>query len=175
MQQQDLIKVVKAIDDIRLMLYPLVEQTSPEFAPKAGARADWNGEVLKFTIPDVPPVLFSKYTNLSEHWLGMISHAFFEHEIEAIRFDAAFCLIVIKAPSKKIWDVDNRAIKPIIDGIRYLRIVPDDNWKHLTYMVTGKIDNGKPETEVYVTGWGNMVNLLVKLGVDSWAKHVRTI
>jgi hypothetical protein len=176
---ENLREAVQAIDRARLLLYPILEEKVPEAAPKNGGKAEWDGEnrVLKFTFPDVPPPLFSRYTDLADYWRGMVARAFFSSGLNErhISFEYAFVLIVIMYSNHAFWDPDNRAIKPIIDAIRRLRLVSDDDWKHVTFMVTGKPGNGSVKTEVYVTDWRNMISILEMLDVKNWRQKSETL
>lgn len=178
--QKSLHQAIKAIETARLSLYPLIEDSKfPNVSPVNGGKAEWNrkSRVLKFHFADVLSPVFHRYEDTSDHWLGMMAHSFFENECaknnEEIYFENAFLLIVINFPTHAIWDVDSKSIKPIINGIRYLRIVPDDNWKNLTYMIAGRLEQGRPSTEMYITDWSNMVNLIDKLGVSNWHKRLQ--
>ena len=49
----------------------------------------------------------------------------------------------------KIWDADNRNVKPIHDGLIHGKIIRDDNIYCTCYMVQGYYSD-KPHAEVYV-------------------------
>lgn len=70
-----------------------------------------------------------------------------------LRFEKAFIVIALYLPYSLEWDPDNRAIKYIIDAVRYLRLVETDNWRHVSYAVTAEVDKENPRTEVYVVDW----------------------
>ncbi len=61
-----------------------------------------------------------------------------------------FTITIIKIyDDGKIWDVDNRNVKPIQDGLIHGKIIKDDNIYCSCYMVQGYYSD-KPYVEVYV-------------------------
>ena len=61
-----------------------------------------------------------------------------------------FVIVIIKIFDKmKVWDVDNRTVKPIQDGLVYGGIIKDDNLFNCCYMVQG-VSSSIPHIEVYV-------------------------
>ncbi len=61
-----------------------------------------------------------------------------------------FVIVIIKIYEKrKIWDVDNRTVKPIQDGLIHGEIIKDDNLFNCCYMVQGFYSD-TPHIEVFV-------------------------
>ena len=61
-----------------------------------------------------------------------------------------FVIVVIKIYDKrKIWDVDNRTVKPIQDGLIHGGVIKDDNLFNCCYMVQGAYSD-TPHIEVFV-------------------------
>lgn len=61
-----------------------------------------------------------------------------------------FVIVIIKIFDKtKVWDVDNRTIKPIQDGLVYGGVIKDDNLFSCCYMVQG-FHSDAPHIDVYV-------------------------
>ena len=61
-----------------------------------------------------------------------------------------FVVVIIKIYEKrKIWDVDNRTVKPIQDGLIHGGIIKDDNLFNCCYMVQGFYSD-IPHIEVFV-------------------------
>ena len=61
-----------------------------------------------------------------------------------------FVIIIIKIYDKeKVWDTDNRTIKPIQDGLVNAGVIKDDNFKNSCYMVQGFYSE-KPYIDVFV-------------------------
>ena len=61
----------------------------------------------------------------------------------------------------KIWDADNRNVKPIQDGLIYGKVIKDDNIYCSCYMVQGYYSN-RPHTEVYVIADDEITNIINK-------------
>ena len=62
--------------------------------------------------------------------------------------DAVF--IYIKIFDKILgWDVDNKYIKPVADGLILSHVISDDNITKMTYCVKGEYSE-TPHTEIYV-------------------------
>ena len=61
-----------------------------------------------------------------------------------------FTITIIKIyDDGKIWDTDNRNVKPIQDGLIHGKVIKDDNIYCSCYMVQGYYSD-KPYSEVYV-------------------------
>ena len=61
-----------------------------------------------------------------------------------------FVIIIVKIYDKeRIWDTDNRTIKPIQDGLVNAGVIKDDNFKSSCYMVQGFYSD-KPYINVFV-------------------------
>lgn len=65
------------------------------------------------------------------------------------KYDSVYLKFVIYLPAGN-WDVDNRPLKYIIDGIRHCGLIPDDSYKHVMYSVHGETDNKNPRVEIYI-------------------------
>jgi len=117
------------------------------------ADMSWDGKILRFTINDYPPrtnsLRKSTYDKVRELWQGYIIQAYRNSELN-LKFGNAHCLIKMYLPNKIIgWDVDNRTTSFIINALRYIHLIKDDDYTHLSYSVIGKISE-KPKTEVSV-------------------------
>lgn len=128
-----------------------------------GADVTWDGTVLRFVIPECPPHNKSITNNLREEleskWIGYMRYAYYKTDY-TIQFNKAMCFIVMYLPHHQPWDTDNRAVSYIINGIRYLRLIKDDDSKHLAYAVIGERSMEKPRTEIYLTEY---INIKIKL------------
>lgn len=61
-----------------------------------------------------------------------------------------FVIVIVKIYEKrKVWDVDNRTIKPIQDGLIHGGVIKDDNLFNCCYMVQGFYSD-TPHIEVFV-------------------------
>lgn len=64
-------------------------------------------------------------------------------------FYEKFVIVIIKIFDKrKVWDVDNRTVKPIQDGLVHGGVIKDDNLFNCCYMVQGFYSD-TPHIEVY--------------------------
>ena len=73
-----------------------------------------------------------------------------------------FVIIIVKIYDKeKIWDADNRTIKPIQDGLVNAGVIKDDNLKNSCYMVQGFCSD-KPYIDVFVLKAKNIVKFIDK-------------
>lgn len=149
------------IEMLRYDLYRLVEKNTNliednilhKIPITTNSNAYWNGQSIKIIIPEIIPkkTLSSKQWDekVSGYWIGCITNALRDLDLE-IKYLKAICLIVTYSPFKMRWDVDNRCYKFIIDGIRYSRILHDDDWKNMTVILAGSIDTQRPRTEVFI-------------------------
>lgn len=158
----------KQIEDMRMTLLENIDYQEIATAPELpGAVACLEKDVLKITVNECLPCIcnLKGAVRIRNHWLGMIRKALAGINI---RFTHALCVIIIYAPSPAVWDADNRAVKFIIDAMRYCRIVPDDTWDNLSYMVTGIADQKRPRTEVYVVEMGkNHTKNILNMALNS--------
>jgi hypothetical protein len=134
-----------------------------------GADVSWDGEVLKFVIPEAPPRLkeitsAEIYYELESKWIGYMRSAFFSKKF-SVKFEKAMCFVAIYLPYHHPWDVDNRLTTYILNGIKYLRIVKDDDSKHIAYSIMGERSPDSSRTEIYVIDYKKYVLKLVELGV----------
>lgn len=106
-----------------------------------------NGSYIKITINDILPraVGVSK-SSLENHWLGIMHKALKDIETQ---YKKILCVIKVFSPAH-YWDVDNRTYSIIINSLRYNKIIPDDKFNNLSFMVMGDIDKDNPRTEIYL-------------------------
>jgi hypothetical protein len=109
--------------------------------------------VIKVTIPElIPPYSVNTYDlnkKLRSRITGMVVKALFPLQGQ-IQINDALLLIVHFFPNKRISDLDNRANKYFIDGIRYSRLIPDDSWMHFSFMTMGALDKKRPHSDLYL-------------------------
>lgn len=102
---------------------------------------------IKVTVKDVlPRSVGLSHKALKEHWFSIMHYAFSKTNK---RFNKTMCVIKICHPGV-YWDVDNRAYQIIINSLRYNNIVPNDQYAHVSFMVTGETDRKNPRTEIYL-------------------------
>lgn len=82
-------------------------------------------------------------------------------EYQELFYDKCVMVIIKIYDDAKIWDVDNRNVKPIHDGLIHGRIIKDDNIYCSSYMVQGYYSD-EPHTEVYVIAADEITNIINK-------------
>ncbi len=98
-------------------------------------KAEVDNYILKIYIPErIPPI--KKGTNyIQKQIMQNVSRVV--RKYEELFYDK-FTMILIKIyDDGKIWDVDNRNVKPIHDGLIHRRVIIDDNIYCTCYMVQG--------------------------------------
>ena len=102
--------------------------------------------VLRITINDYLPRNRFVTSDVRDSWIGIIAKTLLDKDIH---FEKALCIIVNYLP-REGWDVDNRGYKIIIDALRYARVIQNDTFRELAFMVLGEVDLDNPRTEIYV-------------------------
>lgn len=98
-------------------------------------KANLKDNVLSLYIPEKLPNL--KNRSSYAHKQIILNIAEITKTYERLFYDK-FVIVVIKIFEKrKVWDVDNRTIKPIQDGLIHGGIIRDDNLFNCCYMVQG--------------------------------------
>ena len=106
-------------------------------------------EILKIHIPEVIP----KYKNINNYAYKNIMLNVMEKTKEyKDLFNKELVFVFIKVvESQKNIDIDNKFIKPIVDGLVLSKVIADDNIANMFYGVMGITNKRKnPYTEVYV-------------------------
>lgn len=98
-------------------------------------KATLEDNVLSLYIPEKLPNL--KNRSSYAHKQIILNIAEITKPYERLFYDK-FVIVVIKIFEKrKVWDVDNRTVKPIQDGLIHGGIIRDDNLFNCCYMVQG--------------------------------------
>jgi len=143
--KKSLFELYQSAVDTQLQLQPLLfqldEQAWDESIPGTpGAKAYVDRGVVWFNIPSVPPMMkgtsYRLQQDIRDRWMRWIVYAYVEAGIE-VSFDQALVVITIYTKGKHVWDTDNRSVHAILNGIRSCRLVTDDDWSHLSYLVRG--------------------------------------
>lgn len=121
-------------------------------------KAEFIDNVLKIYVPEVMP----SYKNLKTH-----THKRIQLNIAEITKNFAGKLsdeifIYIKVFDKILgWDIDNKYIKPIADGLILSGVIQDDNISKMFYCAKGEFSE-KPHTEIYIFDSKNITQFLNK-------------
>lgn len=110
-------------------------------------KATLEGNILKIHIPEKIPPIKKGINYTQKRIIDNISRI--TKSYERLFYDN-FTMVIIKIyDDGKVWDADNRNIKPIHDGLIYGKIIKDDNIYCSCYFVQGYYSD-KPHTEVFV-------------------------
>ena len=121
-------------------------------------KATLTDDILKIYVPEVMP----SYKNLKTH-----AHKKILLNIAEVtkKFEGQFkepVFIYIKIFDKIMgWDVDNKYVKPIADGLILSKVIQDDNMTKMSYCVKGEYSE-IPHTEIYVFDSKIVENFLEK-------------
>ncbi|MDD4804449.1 MAG: hypothetical protein PHN69_04675 [Candidatus Pacebacteria bacterium] len=116
---------------------------------------------VKITIKDILPVTSVLNKNdIKFHWLRLMHYALKDVKTQ---FKKVLCVVKIYSPAV-FWDTDNRAIKIVLDSLRYNKIIPDDRYQYMSYMVTGEQEKEGSRTEIYLFEYDqkDIINGLIK-------------
>ena len=113
---------------------------------KYKARKEKN--ILNIYIPEVLP----KYKNISSFSYKniMTNVAECTKEYKDLFQDKLTLVIIVVHEKQKNMDIDNKYVKPIVDGLATSGVIKDDNFSNMFYIAMGKNDTKKPYTEVFV-------------------------
>lgn len=117
--------------------------------------------ILKIYIPETLP----KFKNINNFAYKniMISTANAVKEYKGLFKDNLTFVLIIVHENQSDMDIDNKYVKPIIDGLVIQEVIQDDNINNMFYLVQGKNDTKKPYTEVFVMESKYMIEWIEKL------------
>ena len=124
-------------------------------------KAFLNDGILKIYIPETLP----KFKNISNFAYKniMISTAEAVKDYKGLFNDNLTFVLIIVHENQSDMDIDNKYVKPIIDGLVIQEVIQDDNINNMFYLVQGKNDTKKPYTEVFVMESKYMIEWIEKL------------
>jgi len=112
-------------------------------------KAEVDNDILKIYIPEVIP----KYKNINNFAYKNIMYNVKDQTDkykDLFKDELVFVFIKVVENQKNI-DIDNKFIKPIVDGLVLSKVIKDDNIANMFYGVIGMTDETrKPYTEVFV-------------------------
>lgn len=120
-------------------------------------KATLKDDVLSLYIPEKLPNL--KNRSSYAHKQIILNIARITKPYAKLFYDK-FVIVVVKIFDKrKVWDVDNRTVKPIQDGLIHGGIIKDDNLFNCCYMVQGFYSD-TPHIEVSVLEADKIINFI---------------
>ena len=105
-------------------------------------------DILKIYIPEVIP----KYKNINNYaYKNIMINVMDKTKEYKDLFNKELVFVFIKVvENQKNIDIDNKFIKPIVDGLVLSKVIADDNINNMFYGVLGTTNKKKkPYTEVY--------------------------
>lgn len=177
---KEIIDMVKSLERFRMFLYKdaanyvkLIKslKLTPDYerklneALKTKWKSEYDGIRIKIYIPEVPPTIYIKTRNeavgyFTELWKCRIQETLEQYDFN---FDKIFTWIKCFNPVSA-YDVDNKFVKPILDGISRSRLIKDDGAGTVKYGFEGFFDRENPHMELYLYGDDNIPEF-IKNGV----------
>ena len=124
-------------------------------------KATVENDILKIYIPEVIP----KYKNVNNYaYKNIMLNVMEQTKQYKDLFNNELVFVFIKiSEQQKNFDIDNKFVKPIIDGLVLSRVIKDDNINNMFYGVLGTTNMKKnPYTEVYVFTGKILLNWIQK-------------
>lgn len=116
-------------------------------------------DILKIYIPEVIP----KYKNINNYaYKNIMINVMDKTKKYKDLFNKELVFVFIKVvENQKNIDIDNKFIKPIVDGLVLSKVIADDNINNMFYGVLGTTNKKKkPYTEVYVFRGQKMLDFI---------------
>lgn len=116
-------------------------------------------DILKIYIPEVIP----KYKNINNYaYKNIMLNVMNKTKEYKDLFNKELVFVFIKVvENQKNIDIDNKFIKPIVDGLVLSKVIADDNINNMFYGVLGTTNKKKkPYTEVYVFRGQKMLDFI---------------
>ena len=124
-------------------------------------KATVEDDILKIYIPEVIP----KYKNINNYaYKNIMINVMEKTKQYKDLFNNELVFVFIKVvENQKNIDIDNKFIKPIVDGLVLSKVIADDNIANMFYGVLGTTEKKKkPYTEVYVFKGEKMLEWIQK-------------
>lgn len=126
-------------------------------------------DVLKIHIPEVIP----KYKNINNYAYKNIMLNVMEKtkEYKDLFNTELVCVFINVVENQRNIDIDNKFVKPIIDGLVLSKVIADDNINNMFYTVLGTTSKTKkPYTDVYVFKGERMLNRIQNITKEDTSK-----
>ena len=167
-KDEELEKYFYKLEKTRMDMYDAVRQRNMwlEFMDDKGTefidydyKAKVEDDILKIYIPEKIPSIKRGVNYIQKQITYNVSKV--TNQYEGMFYDK-FVMVIIKIyDDTKIWDTDNRNVKPIHDGLIDGKVIKDDNIYCTCYMVQG-YHSDKPHTEVYVLSAEEITRIINK-------------
>ena len=167
---KDIEKYLKSLEKLRYDMFNklnfhnknLVSESSDQINyTNNNYKATLKEGLLKIYIPEVLP----KFKNINNYAYKniMLNTAESVKQYNGLFKNHLTLVVIIVHENQVNMDIDNKYIKPIIDGLVLQNIIQDDNINNMFYMALGKSDTQKPYTDVFVLDGQYMISWLEKL------------
>lgn len=120
-------------------------------------KANLQDGVLSLYIPEKLPNLTNRSSYAHKQIIFNISEI--TKQYDKLFFDKYVIVIIKIFEKRKVWDADNRTVKPIQDGLIYGGVIKDDNIFNCCYMVQGFYSD-IPYIEVSVLEADKIINFI---------------
>ena len=131
---------------------------------------DYKAELLDNVLKVYVPEVMSSYKNIKTHTQKRILLNVAECTKQYANIFENEIFIYIKIfDNIEGWDVDNKYIKPIADGLILSNVIKDDNITKMFYCVKGEYSD-VPHTEIYVTDGKKIDNYLKNCCTKKYSK-----
>ena len=167
-KDEELEKYFYKLEKTRMDMYDAVRQRNMwlEFMDDKGTefidydyKAKVEDDILKIYIPEKIPSIKRGVNYIQKQITYNVSKV--TNQYKGMFYDK-FVMVIIKIyDDTKIWDTDNRNVKPIHDGLIDGKVIKDDNIYCTCYMVQG-YHSDKPHTEVYVLSAEEITRIINK-------------
>ena len=167
-KDEELEKYFYKLEKTRMDMYDAVRQRNMwlEFMDDKGTefidydyKAKVEDDILKIYIPEKIPSIKRGVNYIQKQITYNVSKV--TNQYEGMFYDK-FVMVIIKIyDDMKIWDTDNRNVKPIHDGLIDGKVIKDDNIYCTCYMVQG-YHSDRPHTEVYVLSAEEIIRIINK-------------
>ena len=120
-------------------------------------KANLQDGVLSLYIPEKLPNLTNRSTYAHKQIIFNIAEI--TKQYDKLFFDKYVIVIIKIFEKRKVWDADNRTVKPIQDGLIHGGVIKDDNIFNCCYMVQGFYSD-IPHIEVSVLEADKIINFI---------------
>lgn len=113
---------------------------------------------MKIVLKGVPPSLNAfagrqnpwEYRKAKAEWTDAVAWAVLAAGKPPVPYHKARITITYFFPTNARHDADNYAGKFLLDGLTKAGVIVDDDLKHITTTIIGKVDKNNPRTEIEV-------------------------